>query len=135
MADPKVQSEAQTGTTVTEVSEFSALLDREFKPKSDRAQEAVASAVRTLAEQALAQTPIISDDIVVTISAMIAAIDVKLSEQVNGQGYLVLAAYGAHGFFAFARWGKIRGRGLSNTDAFAWPWLVFHSFTTWCSLY
>src|SRR6185295_2951788 len=83
MADPKAQSQGQAGATVTEVSEFSALLDREFKPKSDRAQEAVAGAVRTLAEQALAQTPIISDDVVVTISAMIAAIDVKLSEQVN----------------------------------------------------
>ncbi len=83
MADPKAQSEGQAGAAVTEVSEFSALLDREFKPKSDRAQEAVAGAVRTLAEQALAQTPIISDDVVVTISAMIAAIDVKLSEQVN----------------------------------------------------
>jgi type VI secretion system protein ImpC len=83
MADPKAESAGQAGAAVTEVSEFSALLDREFKPKSDRAQEAVASAVKTLAEQALAQTPIISDDVVVTISAMIAAIDVKLSEQVN----------------------------------------------------
>jgi type VI secretion system protein ImpC len=82
MAESKAQTEGQAAG-VTEVSEFSALLDREFKPKSDRAQEAVAGAVRTLAEQALAQTPIISDDVVVTISAMIAAIDVKLSEQVN----------------------------------------------------
>jgi|SRR5581483_11032215 len=83
MADPKAQSSSEAATTVTEVTEFSALLDKEFKPKSDRAQEAVANAVKTLAEQALAQTPIISDDVVVTISAMIAAIDVKLSEQVN----------------------------------------------------
>jgi type VI secretion system protein ImpC len=83
MADPKMQTEAQAGTVTSDVSEFGALLEREFKPKSDRAQEAIQSAVRTLAEQALAQTPIISDDVVVTISAMIAAIDVKLSEQVN----------------------------------------------------
>ena len=83
MADPTMQTEAQAGTAVAEVGEFSALLQREFKPKSDRAQEAIESAVRTLAEQALAQTPIISDDVVVTISAMIAALDVKLSEQVN----------------------------------------------------
>src|SRR5438874_13747501 len=51
----------------------------------------------------------------------VAGADAQLAKQVGGQGYLVLAADGAHGFFAFARRGKIRGRGLSNTDAFAWP--------------
>ena len=34
---------------------FAALLDREFKPKSDRAREAVESAVQTLAQQAWAE--------------------------------------------------------------------------------
>jgi type VI secretion system protein ImpC len=39
--------------------------------------------VRTLAEQALASTSIISSDTIGTIEAMIAALDKKLSEQVN----------------------------------------------------
>jgi type VI secretion system protein ImpC len=66
-----------------ELSDFSSLLQKEFKPKSDRAKEAVAQAVQTLAEQALAGTVTISDDAIKTIQAIIAAIDQKLTEQVN----------------------------------------------------
>ncbi len=75
------QAEAQTGTLG--VSEFSSLLEKEFKPKSDRAREAVQSAVATLAEQALRETTVISDDVVETIKAIIGEIDLKLSMQVN----------------------------------------------------
>ena len=72
------------GTLVEEGGgEFAALLNREFKPKSDRAREAIAGAVQTLAEQALAHTTLISDDALRSINAMIAAIDAKLTEQVN----------------------------------------------------
>ena len=39
------------------------LLNREFKPKSDKARDAVQAAVQTLAEQALANTALISDDV------------------------------------------------------------------------
>src|SRR5687767_14188619 len=66
-----------------ELSDFSALLNKEFKPKSDRAKEAVEQAVQTLAEQALAGTVTVSDDAIKTIQAIIAAIDKKLTEQVN----------------------------------------------------
>ena len=60
------------------------LLQKEFKPKTrPGASEAVEAAVRTLAEQALADTPLISDDAVRTIEAMIAEIDRKLTEQIN----------------------------------------------------
>ncbi|MGP9825622.1 type VI secretion system contractile sheath large subunit [Ectopseudomonas khazarica] len=63
--------------------EFSALLQKEFKPKSDEAKEAVQVAVRTLAEQALANSVTISNDAYNSIEAIIAEIDRKLSEQVN----------------------------------------------------
>ncbi len=81
-------SEAQTQTTSAEgqtidFSEFDALLQKEFKPRSDAAKEAVENAVKTLAEQALVDTAIISDDVLKTIESMIAAIDQKLSEQIN----------------------------------------------------
>ena len=66
-----------------EGNEFTALLNKEFKPKSDEAKSAVESAVLTLAQQALANTKLIGSDVVVSIEAMIAAIDSKLSEQVN----------------------------------------------------
>jgi len=75
------QSQAQTDTL--ESDSFAALLQREFKPRTDRAREAVEDAVATLASQALAQTALISDDAVRTIESMIAQIDQKLTEQVN----------------------------------------------------
>ena len=64
-------------------SEFASLLTREFKPKSARAREAVETAVHTLAQQALANTALVSDDSLRSIEAMIKAIDRKLTEQVN----------------------------------------------------
>jgi type VI secretion system protein ImpC len=76
-AEPEQVSEA------LEESEFSTLLEKEFKPKTDRAQEAVEKAVKTLAAQALEETTLISDDAVKSIESMIAEIDSKLSEQVN----------------------------------------------------
>jgi type VI secretion system protein ImpC len=71
------------GVVTQETSEFAALLNREFKPKTDRAREAVEQAVQTLAQQALANTALISGDSLRSIEAMIAAIDAKLSEQIN----------------------------------------------------
>jgi len=81
-------SEAQrsslfAGAQLGEMNDFAALLDREFKPKSDRAREAVEAAVQTLAQQALAHASVISDDSLRSIEAMIVVIDRKLSEQVN----------------------------------------------------
>ena len=64
-------------------TDFASLLNREFKPKSDRAREAVEGAIHTLATQALASTALISNDALRSIEAMIAAIDAKLTEQVN----------------------------------------------------
>ncbi len=70
-------------TETTATTDFSALLNREFKPKSDRAREAVESAIHTLATQALATTSLISNDALRSIEAMITAIDAKLTEQIN----------------------------------------------------
>jgi type VI secretion system protein ImpC len=77
------QSAPAAGGATTELSEFQSLLNKEFKPKSDRAAESVALAVHTLAQQALAQTTLISDNAISSIQAMIKAIDAKLTEQVN----------------------------------------------------
>jgi len=73
----------QTETTTLEADQFTSLLQKEFKPKTDRARMEVENAVRTLAEQALRETSVISDDVMGTIKAIIAEIDAKLSEQVN----------------------------------------------------
>src|SRR5215471_19622195 len=83
MADPKSQQDAQAEVGAVEASDFDSLLKKEFKPKTDEAKEAVERAVRTLAEQALAQTKLIGSDVVKSIEAMIAQLDTKLTEQIN----------------------------------------------------
>ncbi|MET0026315.1 MAG: type VI secretion system contractile sheath large subunit [Candidatus Thiodiazotropha sp.] len=84
MAETENQ-QATTGGTVTgvEPDEFSALLQQEFKPKTERTREAVVSAVQTLAEQVLKESSTITDDAVETIEGIIAEIDRKLTEQIN----------------------------------------------------
>jgi type VI secretion system protein ImpC len=77
------QGQAEGQGRAVEVSELDQLLQKEFKPRSDAAKEAVESAVRTLAEQALQGTAVISKDAVATIESIIAALDRKLSEQIN----------------------------------------------------
>jgi len=78
------ESLAQSGAAMSpEVSEFEALLNKEFKARDVQKQSAVQAAVRTLAQQALTSTQLISSDAIKTISAMIAEIDRKLSEQIN----------------------------------------------------
>src|ERR1700704_5411663 len=73
---------ASQGATV-EADQFEALLAKEFKPKTDRARAEVEGAVRTLAEQALRESTVVSDDVIGTIKAIIAEIDKKLSDQMN----------------------------------------------------
>ena len=81
MAELQAQTELAGGTL--EMSDFGSLLQKEFKPQSDKAKEAVESAVRTLAEQALVGANVVSGDVLGTIESLIAALDKKLSEQVN----------------------------------------------------
>jgi type VI secretion system protein ImpC len=82
MADPKAQAE-QAGAEALGAGELDALLSKEFKPKTDEAKEAVQQAVRTLAEQALSQTALISTDVVASIEAIIAELDRALTKQIN----------------------------------------------------
>jgi len=80
-------AEAQSSSALAGVefegSDLASLLQKEFKPKSDEAKGAVEAAVQTLAAQALSQTALIGSDVVKSIEAMIAAIDKKLTDQIN----------------------------------------------------
>ena len=82
MAEALNQTSALTGVEY-QGGDFAALLNKEFKPKSDEAKSAVESAVLTLAQQALSQTQLIGSDVIVSIEAMIAELDRKLTEQIN----------------------------------------------------
>ena len=79
----ETQSSSALAAVSFEGSDLASLLQKEFKPKSDEAKSAVELAVQTLAQQALAQTQLIGKDVVKSIEDMIAAIDKKLSDQVN----------------------------------------------------
>jgi type VI secretion system protein ImpC len=82
MAESQKADEQASGIAADE-GEFSSLLQKQFKPQSQQARTEVESAVRTLAAQALEKSTLISGDVIESINAMIAAIDKKLSEQVN----------------------------------------------------
>lgn len=78
--DKEAQAQAQEGFAP---DDFSELLKKEFKPKSDRARQQVEVAVQTLAQQVLSDENLILEDAVNSINAIIAEIDLKLTQQVN----------------------------------------------------
>ena len=73
----------QSAQGAMEYDDFTKLLNKEFRPKTDEAKSAVEQAVKTLAQQALGQTALIGKDVLETIKAMIAELDHKLTEQIN----------------------------------------------------
>ena len=82
MAEAKTDQEAQAQESLG-IDDFSELLNKEFKPKSDRARAQVEAAVETLAHQVLSDEDLILDDAINSINAIIAEIDLKMTEQVN----------------------------------------------------
>ncbi len=83
MASPTQQTETAGGTLLEGQDEFASLLQKEFKPNSDAKKSRIETAVQTLAQQALADAKIIGDDVFATVDAMKAALDRKLTEQIN----------------------------------------------------
>ncbi|HQP68114.1 MAG TPA: type VI secretion system contractile sheath large subunit, partial [Quisquiliibacterium sp.] len=77
------ETQLQTNQGALEYDDFTKLLNKEFRPKTDEAKSAVEEAVKTLAQQALGQTQLIGKDVIQSIQAMIAEIDKKLTEQIN----------------------------------------------------
>lgn len=83
MAEENLTEQQAEGAQVEETSDFSALLSQEFKPRSDAAKSQVESAVATLAEFVLKDANVISADAIQSIQSIIAAIDQKMTDQVN----------------------------------------------------
>lgn len=83
MAEAEREASGAAGQAAFGSSDFEALLKKEFRPKSDQAKSAVEQAVKTLAQQALANTALVSDDALRSIESIVAEIDKKLTEQVN----------------------------------------------------
>lgn len=82
MAEQQTEQRAEAGEALA-ADEFSQLLAKEFRPKSDRAREEVEKAVQTLAQQVLSDQDLIVEDATSSINAIIAEIDAKITEQLN----------------------------------------------------
>ncbi|WP_380180327.1 type VI secretion system contractile sheath large subunit [Kalamiella sp. sgz302252] len=82
MSPSMKQAQTQSAVALSQ-DEFSALLNKEFRPRTEQTLTAVEEAVKTLAEQALENAVTFTDDAYRTIQALIAEIDEKLSSQVN----------------------------------------------------
>ncbi len=82
MPETLKQNEVLNAATV-EMSDFEKLLSQEFKPKSEEANTAVQSAVKTLVGQALENASLVSGDSVKTIEGIVSELDKKISAQVN----------------------------------------------------
>ena len=83
MSDAQAEPEAGGAAEAMTTDAFAELLQKEFRPKSDAAQSDIEVAVKTLAQQALENTALVSNDALRTIEGMIAEIDKKLTEQIN----------------------------------------------------
>ncbi len=83
MAEEALESAAGGAAAEATESDFASLLKQEFRPRTDAAQSAVESAVKTLAQQALENANVISDDVLNSLESIISQIDKKLTEQVN----------------------------------------------------
>ena len=83
MAEELKHQDASQSESVMELSDFDKLLNQEFKPKSEEADQAVKGAVRTLVGQALEHASLVSDNAVKTIEGIISELDKKLSAQLN----------------------------------------------------
>lgn len=83
MAQEIVQNQEQAAVERLDYDKFDALVEERFRPASSERKERIAESVRTLAQQALGDASVISDDVYGTVDAMVQAIDAKLSEQMN----------------------------------------------------
>jgi type VI secretion system protein ImpC len=78
-----LQQTSQGAVEDVALDDFAALLQKEFKPNDDARANRIEQAVQTLAQQALSNVNVIGEDVFTTLDAMRAALDRKLTEQVN----------------------------------------------------
>ncbi len=74
---------SQAAVATTEAGGFDALLNKAFRPPTERAKQEVEDAVRTLAGFVLKDTNLVSEEALGTINSIVAELDAKISAQVN----------------------------------------------------
>lgn len=83
MAKEPLQNENAPVAEAFAIDDFASLLQKEFKPADDGRANRIEQAIQTLAQQALSDANVIGEDVFATLDSMIAALDRKLSEQIN----------------------------------------------------
>ena len=83
MAEALQEQQGGAQAETIALDDFASLIQKEFKPVSDARTNRIEQAVATLAQQALADAQIIGGDVFSTVDAMKAALDRKLTEQIN----------------------------------------------------
>ncbi len=84
MSGEMEQLEQKSATyEVAQANEFADLLKQSFKPRNTDAENEISGAIDTLVKTALSDKDVVKSDVLETIEGMIAALDRKLSEQVN----------------------------------------------------
>jgi type VI secretion system protein ImpC len=83
MRETRVNNPGQHSSEVLDLTSLGSALTREFKPRNEISRVLVENAVRVLAQQALSNQNVIQEDAIKTIQAVIAALDAKLTEQLN----------------------------------------------------
>jgi type VI secretion system protein ImpC len=83
MSEIGTQTEAKVGGATTDIDEFASVLKQSFKPRTERAEAEVESALSTFVSEALEDQGVIQEEALDTINAMIARIDAKLTAQIN----------------------------------------------------
>ncbi len=79
----EAQVEGGATEALDELSEFQDMLKQTIKPRSEVAAKEVDNAVVSLVREAMGDQSLISEDVIDTIDAMLAALDEKLTKQVN----------------------------------------------------
>lgn len=82
---PLEQADASVAGTAGTIAfdDFASLLQKEFKPNDEGRANRIEAAVQTLAQQALADSTVIGEDVFASLDTLIAKLDEKLSKQVN----------------------------------------------------
>jgi type VI secretion system protein ImpC len=83
MAQEMLQTSGEGEAQAVALDDFASLLQKEFKPTDDVRASRIELAVQTLAQQALSDANVIGDDVFTTLDSMRAALDKKLTDQVN----------------------------------------------------
>jgi predicted ATPase len=77
------ESASEDSSIATPAEQFAKMLQKEFAPETAEDLSGIERAVQVLAEQALHDPTVISEDPVATIKAIIAKLDTRIAQQVN----------------------------------------------------